>query len=214
MFFSACQKVQRVTKITTDELTITNSDVLIEGTIIDISDVGVDYYGHCWSTSDAPIAPNTAVSTNQLYTINENAVTGNSFTSQLHGIEFNTEYYVRSYAVSVGQIYYGEEKTFIIIDNSEITTNNYFISGTTATLTGEIISIGFLPVTDHGHCWSTTSTNPTINDNILSIGAASALGVFHTFLNNLSSGTTYYYRSYAIKFDSTINYGSINSFSF
>ena len=316
--FQSCKKlsVERLTKLTTDDISISNSDVTATGTIVDISAYGVEYYGHCWSKTSSPEAPIISNST-ALHTTLSNPIAGNSFTSQLTGIEFNTNYYVRSYAYSSEQVFYGEEKTFSITDinglsiscsvpniidessvevsstisganslsildygvcwgqNSSPTTQdfvnsngsisnigtdflhnftignlsqevNYYIrayvqldnntiiysdqqsilisdlniitgtysqNGNSVTIVGEITSLGVLPITDHGHCWSYANPSPTINDNILAKGPTSTVGVFYNTINLISvSPVTYYYRSYAIK-NNIIVYGDVETFT-
>lgn len=306
--FLGCTKVDRITKITTDDIIVANTSVNAEGTIIDIAKGGIESYGHCWSRSINPTI-------NDFLTSKEQADLGLNFFSELDGLDFGVTYYVRSYAVSGNEIFYGEEKSFTISDfstisvscsspviidessvtvtseivgvnalsvldygfcwsqntypsindftdskgnltndlshssiitgltqgtgyyirayakldnstviysdqeyvkitNLELTTNNFFITGNSALLTGSIIGLGVLPLTDHGHCWSVTTSNPSINDNVNSLGPASTIGVFDSEITGLSSGVTYYYASYAIKSDNTITYGGINWFTF
>lgn len=58
----------------------------------------------------------------------------------------------------------------------------------------EIINSGGGQITDRGVCWS-TSTNPTINNEKLSIG--NGIGKFSATIKGLQSGSTYYVRPYA-----------------
>jgi len=50
-------------------------------------------------------------------------------------------------------------------------------------------------VTDRGFCWSTTSTIPSLSDNVLAIGMGT--GDFSDILKSLQEGPTYYVRAYA-----------------
>lgn len=306
--FWGCTKIERITKITTDDIVISNSSVAIGGSIIDQSNEGIDSYGHCWAISVNPTLGDE-------FTYNVQAITETSFSSELLGIAYNTTYYIRTYALSGDVVSYGEEKTFSISDLSatsvsctnpiiqtessftvsssisginslsvmdygfcwaetpsptindfvdakgvlpsdithsstinnlsqqviyyirayvkldnntiiysdeksieitdlELTTNNNFITGNSALLTGTILGLGVLPLIDHGHCWSITSSTPNFNDNVNSLGPISVLGNFDSQINNLNSGTTYYYSSYAIKSDNSITYGGVKSFTF
>ena len=316
--FQSCKKlsVERLTKLTTDDISISNSDVIASGTIVDISAYGVEYYGHCWSKTPSPEAPIIANSI-ALHTTLDNPIAGNSFTSQLTNIEFNTTYFVRSYAYSSQQVSYGEEKTFsitdingltiscsipnildessvevsstisganslsildygfcwgqssspttqdfvnsngsisniggdlthnftignlsqevtyyirayvqldnntiiysdqqsVLISDLNIITGTYSQNGNSVTIVGEITSLGIVPITDHGHCWSYANPSPTINDNILSKGPTSTVGIFYNTINlNPGNTATYYYRAYAIK-NNTIVYGDVETFT-
>jgi hypothetical protein len=74
------------------------------------------------------------------------------------------------------------------------------LTGTTATLGGDISSVGSDDVYARGVCWSFNS-NPTLNDNS-SPADGSGLGSFSVNVTNLNENTSYNYRAYAIN-----NYG-------
>lgn len=305
----SCKKVElnRINKITTDNVSVLNTAVNASGTIIDISKDGIIKFGHCWSTNVIPTI-------NDSKTEFENAVAGKEFASALTNLSANSTYYICSYAANANETVYGEIKKFTLssfstvaivatqlqiqnettlsvdggisnlgslnaldyghcwathssptisdtktsygsiasdinfssspsglnlettyyvrayvkLDNSTIiysneltglipdlavTTDNFSIAGSTATLQGTIVNLGVLPVSDHGQCWSTTSSNPNFNDNVLSKGTASSTGIFYANLPALISGTTYYYRAFARK-GNTIKYGMVKSFSY
>lgn len=69
---------------------------------------------------------------------------------------------------------------------------------------GEILDIGD-PLTNHGHCWATTS-QPTIADARSSLGAPAQRGVFTTNITNLKPDTKYYVRAY-VQLGDTVLYG-------
>lgn len=303
----SCTKLElnRITKITTDNISVANTAVIAEGTIIDISKGGIMKYGHCWSKNSIP----TIIDSKTEFT---DASVGKEFTSNLTNLSPNITYYTCSYASNDKETVYGEIKPFIIgsisalsitasalqiqnettlsvsgsitnlgslsamdyghcwathtaptvldnntsngtmtgdlnyssypsglnlqttyyvraylkLDNTTIiysnelsilipdlvvTTGNFSISGSTATLQGTIVNLGVLPVIDHGHCWSYTTSNPNINDSVLSKGPTSVTGFYYTNLPSLISGTTYYYRAFARK-GTTIKYGIVKSF--
>ena len=68
------------------------------------------------------------------------------------------------------------------------------ITATTATSGGTVGADGGASVTARGVCWSTT-TNPTIADSKTTDGTGT--GTFPSAITGLTSGTTYYIRSYA-----------------
>lgn len=70
------------------------------------------------------------------------------------------------------------------------------ITGETATGQGNVTHLGGLTVTQHGHCWN-TSTNPTTSNSKTSLGEASATGAFESSITGLIPGTGYYGRAYA-----------------
>ena len=69
------------------------------------------------------------------------------------------------------------------------------IDVTTATGNGTITSLGNASVTQHGHCWD-TSTNPVTTDSHTSKGTG-YLGAYISAITSLSSNTLYYVRAYA-----------------
>lgn len=85
------------------------------------------------------------------------------------------------------------------------------VIGSTATGNGRISVFGSdAAVTQHGHCWATT-TNPTTADSKTQNGAKSTLGTFTSAITVLVPGTTYYTRAYAIDSVGT-TYGNNVSF--
>jgi len=84
----------------------------------------------------------------------------------------------------------------VIVDEPTVTTQAVTaIAATTATGNGTIVSIGDTPVTQHGHCWS-TSANPTTVDSKTENGAGS-VGSFTSSITELSPNTLYHTRAYA-----------------
>ena len=83
------------------------------------------------------------------------------------------------------------------------------ITGTTATCGGNVTADGGYSVIARGVCWS-TSPNPVFNDSHISNG--DGLGAFTCQLANLSEGTTYYVRAYAVNSVGTA-YGNQVSFT-
>ena len=71
---------------------------------------------------------------------------------------------------------------------------------------GNLTSLGDSAVTQHGHCWA-TSTNPTTSDSKRELGAAPNLGQYKSWMTNLTPGTLYYVRDFATNSSGTA-YGS------
>ncbi|MCF8366251.1 MAG: DUF6383 domain-containing protein [Bacteroidales bacterium] len=85
------------------------------------------------------------------------------------------------------------------------------VTASTATLHGNIETLGTPVPTSHGFCWSETP-NPTIASNRTDEGSANATGMFSSNLSWLSGNTTYYFRAYAGNSNGT-SYGSEISFT-
>jgi hypothetical protein len=98
-----------------------------------------------------------------------------------------------------------EQEGLAKVSTNEISS----VRASSAQGSGQVLSQGNSPVTARGMCWSTTS-NPTIDNASTSSG--SGAGVFAASLSNLSPGTTYFARSYAVN-NQGISYGNQVSFT-
>lgn len=92
------------------------------------------------------------------------------------------------------------------------TQNASSVSETTATLNGNITSLGSPNPTAHGFCYSTNREPATNNATCVNRGAASATGAFSNNISGLTASTTYYVRSYATNTAGT-SYGAEVSFT-
>ncbi|WP_307756526.1 hypothetical protein [uncultured Alistipes sp.] len=84
------------------------------------------------------------------------------------------------------------------------------IKDTSATVGGEVTSVGDPEATEAGICYS-TSEQPTVSDSKVAAQSA-GLGEFSVDLENLTSGTTYYARAYITNANGTV-YGNQKSFT-
>jgi hypothetical protein len=87
---------------------------------------------------------------------------------------------------------------------TDITTNSATCGGNVASSDGDYVS-----VTLRGICWS-TNPNPTFNDNYVEVG--NCIGSFTASMTDLSIGTTYYVRAFAVTANGTF-YGEEKTFS-
>ncbi|KKN71807.1 hypothetical protein LCGC14_0416610 [marine sediment metagenome] len=71
---------------------------------------------------------------------------------------------------------------------------------------GNLTSLGDSAVSQHGHCWD-TSTDPTTSNSKTSKGVAPNLGQFKSLITGLTPSTLYYVRAYATNSSGTV-YGS------
>ena len=98
--------------VTTSNITnITSTTVTGGGTVISDGGASIQYRGVCWSTNHNPTI-------NDNYTIN--GAGSGDFYAQLTGLSINTTYYVRSYAVNVAGVGYGNEVCFTTPPMSDI----------------------------------------------------------------------------------------------
>ena len=180
-------QIELPTVTTSSATNITTYGLTCGGEVTDSGNSGVLVRGVCWSTQQNP-------------TVNDPHTTDGygmgSFTSAVEGLEMNTTYYVRAYAMTTSGTGYGEQ---IMLSTKNgvptLTTSAASEIGTTwATCGGDISDDGGMEVTERGICWS-TSPNPTIEGNHGSNGAG--LGSFSVNMNNLEPNTTYYVRAYA-----------------
>jgi uncharacterized protein (TIGR02145 family) len=190
LFFSTCNKEQEAKVLTgsIDQITITDADA--QGTITDCGD-GISGFGHCWSVNAEPDLTNDHTELGKTTKVL-------SFTSHLHDLLPGTVYHVRAYVISNKIPTYGKDCTFTTLQpvlTSISTTDVISITQTSAVSGGNILSEGDGAITEKGVCWSTHS-NPTTSDNSTSDG--SGTGVFSSSVSNLSEGTTYYLRAYAV----------------
>jgi hypothetical protein len=203
MTFTACKKDAAIPTLTTTEVTpITETTATSGGTVNSSGGVEVTARGVCWSTDHNPtVAGNKTMDGNG---------TG-SFTSSITGLTANTVYYVRAYATNSAGTAYGNEISFNSHDipASVTTTNITSITSFSAVSGGTLLHIQSDLLLAYGVCWS-TSSNPTINDS----QAPNESGElnFTSTLTDLTQGTTYYVRAFAVYENGPVIYGNELSF--
>jgi len=174
------------------------------GTITNNGGASVTARGVCWSTQQNPDLGDSHTS--------DGTGTG-SFTSIMTGLTANTFYYVRAYATNTAGTAYGNQLTFMTIENPVLptvtTADAMNITQTEATTGGTVHTDGGATVSARGVCYSTTP-NPTLANDYTTNG--SGLGTFVSILTNLSPNTQYYVRAYATNSVGTA-YGNEISFT-
>jgi predicted phosphodiesterase len=123
------------------------------------------------------------------------------FSITVSGLDPNTTYYIKAYAISNNVIYYGEEvsfKTLSVITVPVLTsTPASAVTTTGATLGGAISSNGGSDIVESGICYG-LSANPEIdNSTKISTNPLAVTGSFSINLTNLQSNKIYYARAYA-----------------
>lgn len=173
------------------------------GNVVSNGGLTVTECGICYSTENAPTMDDQkAVS----------ATTMGSYSCQLTGLQTETIYHCRAYAVNAEGVSYGDERTFMTLayalPNVQTgSTSN--VSQTSTTCAANVLSDGGQPVTERGICYS-LSSNPTTADQKAIVGAGT--GSFTATLSDLQAGQTYYYRAYAISAQGTA-YGEERTFT-
>lgn len=172
---------------------ITQNSAIVSGELTDQGNSTITQHGHCWATTSNPTTSNSNT------TLGATSNTGN-FSSNLSGLISNTSYYVRAYATNSSGTAYGNQINFTAGQNTYapiVTTgsvNN--ITAISASVPGTITDLGGSTITQHGHCWS-SSSNPTISNSKTTLGFTSTIGSFNSNISNLNPITTYYIRTYA-----------------
>lgn len=201
---SAKPAIPSVSTIAIDDLTTTS--VTATGRISSLGNVAkVTGYGHVWGTSPQPTLSSCAHSS-----LGETASV-KEFSSDVTSLSAGTKYYIRAYATNSEGTAYGEDISFTTKDyeSPSVTTGQPSnVKKNSFSVTGEISSTGGLPLSDYGHCWS-TSPNPTVSDSKTSFGSRSSSGSYSSEVSGLAAGTTYYVRAYAVNSKGTGYSGQI-----
>ena len=158
--------------------------------------------GVCWGTATNPDIDGDHT--------DEGSGIGN-FSGALEGLDPNTTYYVRAYAVTDHGLFYGNELNFTTMNGiPEVSTAEVTdITANSAVCGGTVTVDGGLAIIAQGVCWS-TNHNPTMTDSHTTDGAGT--GSFTSNLTGLTPNTTYYVRAYATNSYVTV-YGGEKTFT-
>ncbi|UCH15292.1 MAG: hypothetical protein JSV22_04830, partial [Bacteroidales bacterium] len=184
-----------------------------QATIIDPGD-GIEQHGHCWSTSAEPtIIDNESLT--EKGPIYETVVYYSDLTNLTPGIK----YFVRAYIKNGKTVIYGADIipfTTLSINSPYVTTGkvtNITTYSATVSATLNSLGAGASLVNQHGHCWSSETVTPTIENSISSsLGSKDTIGYYQSQLVDLSRNTHYYVRAYATNNTETV-YGDTVSFT-
>jgi hypothetical protein len=169
-----------------------------------IGSVNFSKHGHCWSQTDPP-------------TIDDNKTgfgtydSDTTFESILKNLTFG-RYYIRGYLEANEFITY--TSTFVYESQIALETNEIIPNpDQSITVNGKITSLGIKPIINYGHCWSTLTSLPDLNNlsehNV--VGITNQMVSYSSQLTGLVNGRFYYTRSYATDGD-RVYYGEIKSF--
>jgi hypothetical protein len=183
---------------------ITDNSAVSGGNITSDGNGSITAKGVVWSTSPTPTITLTTKSSNGCCVIG-------GYSSNILSLLPGTTYYVRAYATNSAGTAYGNELNFktLPIIPSLTTTAASTIGQTSVILGGNVTYDGGANISEKGVVWNTSQT-PTVNNSKQNAG--SGPGSFTTSVINLTRGTTYFVRAYAINAAGTA-YGPQISFT-
>ena len=169
------------------------SSFTASGTLVEPGSGGVSQHGFCWSLAPAPdLEGDSSVRLGQ-------RTEAGDFTYDITGLEQNTTYYLRAYAVNEAGIGYG--KDMVVKTDRELTvplvvTNGaHTVTEYSAIVGGLVRDDGGSEITSYGVCWDTLP-DPDIEGNHKAFSEGT--GPYSTSINNLELSTRYYVRAFAI----------------
>lgn len=173
---------------------VTTSSVRLEGTLTSTGSDAVTAYGFCWSKNENPTVSDE-------HTTLGDAKEIKAFECVATGLESNTRYYFRAYAVNGVGVAYSVNSLAVTTKATPqlpmVTAERFTdVTFSSVKLEGTLASIGTDKVTDYGFCWSEDEA-PTISDAHKSLGSASETKAFGCSVTELKSNTRYYFRAYA-----------------
>ena len=202
--FTTLKQVVLPTVKTTAASSVTETSAVTGGNVTSDGNASVTERGVVYATTQNPTTANTKVASG--------SGTG-SFVCNLSGLQPNTKYYVRAYAINSKGTAYGEEISFTtnkqVVLPTVKTTAASSVTETSAVTGGNVTSDGNASVTERGVVYATTQNPTTANTKVAS---GSGTGSFVCNLSGLQPNTKYYVRAYAINSKGTA-YGEQVSFT-
>ena len=193
LFIFSCKKKQ-VKVVTNSPTSITFTNAVSGGDILDDGGENIISYGVCWGKSSGPVLEGGN------YTVDGSGKA--AFVSKVSNLKHKTTYFIRAYAKHSGGITYGNEYSFItppmisstipiVFTNpyTNVDTNNRILK-----LNAELIHKGGSDLTEKGFVWNNKG-GPSVNDNkLLSLSNSDIF----TADFNFEMSVSYYIKSYAI----------------
>ena len=200
-------EMQEIPEVETAEVTdVTETTALVKCEVTSIGDSEVDERGVYWSTEHSPTPDDEHIANGSGLGV---------YTCELTGLKSHTKYYVCAYAKNGTGTGYGEMLTFTtdgslkpIVTTGQITD----VSWHSAHCYAEVTDEGVSAVTERGVCWSSTSSEPSIQNDDDHADSGMGGGHYAVWMHELTAGTTYHVRAYAINNDG-IGYGEAVSFT-
>lgn len=182
---------------------ITATTAIGGGNIASDGGVPITARGVCWTSS----GNNPTIADNK--TVDGSGI--GSFTSNLTGLTAGVSYKVAAYATNTRGTFYGTPLVFssATVLPSLATIGSAQITGSSATLLGDVSSDGGSAITEKGICWGLSSGPTTANSK--TVDSSTGVGSYVSNMTGLSSNSTYYVRAYATSIYGTF-YGNEISF--
>ena len=176
---------------TNNTSSIMAKSITIQGSVTANGGYNVTARGICYSkTNSTPTIADSKV---------ENGSGEGYFEVSISNLEPNTDYYVRAYATnSIGTAYGNVKSLKTLSGRPTISLDEIsYITAVTARGYVYLTDAGGATLQSCGVCWSTNS-NPTIADSKSVAGGVSLKTNYPCDISNLTQGTLYYVRGYAI----------------
>ena len=176
------------------EIAVNDDNATVRATLIRDGGLETSEKGFCWSTSNSEP---TIDHDERLASLNME----NTFEATIKELKYNTEYYIRAYAInSKGTAY---SSGFLKIktassDKPELANNMKAFNPTSSTIdvSATISNDGGAAITEKGFCYSSTKEKPTVDDKRTDGGNNG--NELKTTIKGLRGHTAYYIRAYAI----------------
>lgn len=180
------------------EVQVNDDNAIIKASVTDNGGLTITEKGFCWSTSNSePTLDNDFVASPS---------TGNDFEAVLTKLKYNTEYYVRAYAINPKGVGYSSAFIKIKTGSSTIATiENISASNPTPStldVSATISDDGGAKIDERGFVYSHTGT-PTIEENEGIIKIDGTTGEMSATMTGLIGYTTYYIQAYAVNKNGT-----------
>lgn len=202
IFLNSCELFERkqVTLLTGGNiLEIGANYAHVEGLILDVdAENPISAYGHVLSTS-----PNPEIVDSITNFGTRSELFSGQFVSLIDSLETDTQYFVRSYTITNGNIQYGDERSFYT--NSVEITGAKNITTSTVAFDGSFKTDRNLQIVEHGHCLALGGVPSLTDSNALKteLGTPSEATEFTSTFENLDPGT-YYACAYLVNNEGTV----------
>lgn len=204
--------VKTYMNVVTYEAVVTGNTALLKGNYTYSNGYRPDDFGFYYSTS-TPVSNGTKVKSNE----NEYISSSSSYDFKVNISDLSPgTYYVQAYAKNYKGTAFGDIRTFSVSgDPYAKTLAATNITQSAATLNGEIVFAGDPAYTERGFVYSSTFSNPTIDDPASSTTKRIVSGTSNLFSANvdgLTENAVYHVRAYVTNVNSTV-YGESVEFT-
>ena len=183
---------------------IDSNKVRAEAEVTDLGNPELTQHGFAWLKSTDPVEQYHFVDLGQKDSVGKFSVT-------IEELQANTNYYIIAYAINLNDTAHTDTMSFKTYILPEVQTINYSeIDTGSVKFDGYILHVGNPKASQHGFCWSLHG-DPSLNDNVIDLGAVDSAGAFVESIDGLLSNTKYYFRAYASNVLGTV-YGDTLSY--